>query len=144
MHSHKYFFSTSSKGYRSYRSSQRGSLTSVVFLLLTDSPAVAEDDEDHSEDNDSSLHVPNKVSTHVPPVDGICLIGCGGAIVTLAAQNSRLYFVKISSEELAELVGFPTSFRLSCVCHAALPAFSDQGPGERRSDASSWDNRSLC
>lgn len=75
-----------------------------MFLFLTDSPAVVEDDEDQSEDNDSSLHVSNKVSTHVPSVDGIGLINSpvvapssGGVIFTLPAQNSRLYFVKIYS-----------------------------------------------
>lgn len=50
-----------------------------MFLSLTDSPAVVEDDEDQSEDNDSSLHVSNKVSTYGPSLDGIGVIRCGGS-----------------------------------------------------------------
>lgn len=52
-----------------------------MFLSLTDSPAVVEDEEDQSEDNDSSLHVSNKVSTHVLSVDGIGLFRCDGSPV---------------------------------------------------------------
>lgn len=34
---------------------------------------MVEDDEDQSEDNDSSLHVSNKVSTHVASAYGLAL-----------------------------------------------------------------------
>lgn len=43
---------------------------------------MVEDDEDQSEDNDSSLHVSNKVSTHVASVYWLALARCGGGPVS--------------------------------------------------------------
>lgn len=41
-------------------------ITSAPFPSLTDSPAVTEEDEDHSEDNDNPPRVSDKVSNHIP------------------------------------------------------------------------------
>lgn len=52
-----------------------------MFLSLTDSSAVVEEDEDQLEDNDGSLRVSNKVSTHIPSEDRNCLTRWGGSPV---------------------------------------------------------------
>lgn len=57
---------------------RRGRPTPVMFLSLTDSPAVVEEDEDQLEDNDGSLRVSNKVSTHIPSEDRGGLTRWGG------------------------------------------------------------------
>uniref|UniRef100_H3CR73 Apoptotic chromatin condensation inducer 1b n=1 Tax=Tetraodon nigroviridis TaxID=99883 RepID=H3CR73_TETNG len=82
-----------------------------------DSPAVAEDDEDQSEDNDSSIHLSKKVSTRGPFVDGISL--------SRRAGHPRLPVVQL------------------CVGKRLLQQHSQPSATRSDPDAGSWDSSSL-
>uniref|UniRef100_H3D8K4 Apoptotic chromatin condensation inducer 1b n=1 Tax=Tetraodon nigroviridis TaxID=99883 RepID=H3D8K4_TETNG len=92
-----------------------------------DSPAVAEDDEDQSEDNDSSIHLSKKVSTRGPFVDGISL--------SRRAGHPRLPVVQLCVGK--RLLSFAP------VLIQALQQHSQPSATRSDPDAGSWDSSSL-